>query len=249
MILVTLVLAVFVDLVTAVAVGLVVSVLTRASEVGRVEFDNVVSVPLLDRTFFLDEEGDTGADPFAARVGFVDLRGYFSMASANELLWAISADIQDHEVVILDFSSTVYMDDSAARVMEKLVDAAGAKDTECIVKDLSGPVEGVLVSFDVFRRLPKDRFVAGRGRGAGAGEAPPRGTRSQGRGGRLSRGAPDRRKRRRIGPAVGAGTGCPGRRVQDRPPYSSEDDEEDLAMSLPAQQLSRRWCEASRFWR
>ena len=161
-ILVTLVLAVFIDLVTAVAVGLVVSVLTRASEVGRVELDNVVSVPLLDRTFFLDEEGDTGADPFAARVGLVDLRGYFSMASANELLWAVSADIQDHEVVILDFSSTVYMDDSAARVMEKLVDAARAKDTECIVKDLSGPVEHVLASFDVFRCLPKGRFVAGR---------------------------------------------------------------------------------------
>ncbi len=161
-ILVTLALAVFIDLVTAVAVGLVVSVLTRASEVGRVELDNVVSVPLLDRAFFLDEEGDAGADPFSARVGFVDLRGYFSMASANELLWAVSADIQDHEVVILDFSNTVYMDDSAARVMEKLVDAAKAKDTECIVKDLSGPVERALASFDVFRRLPKDRFVAGR---------------------------------------------------------------------------------------
>ena len=45
--LVTLVLTVFVDLVTAVALGLIAAGLARAQEEARPELDSVVSVPLL----------------------------------------------------------------------------------------------------------------------------------------------------------------------------------------------------------
>ena len=51
------------------------------------------------------------------------------------------------------------MDDSAALIVERLVDAAAAAKTECIVLNLSGPVEHTLQSLNVFRRLPAGRFV------------------------------------------------------------------------------------------
>ena len=157
--LITLVLTVAVDLVTAVALGLIAAGLLRARESARPELDSVLSVPLLDQTFLSDQEGGAEGDSYLARVGLVALRGRFSVASANELARVIGLDIAEHEVVIFDFSDTVYMDDSAALVMEQLVDTAVEEGTECIVMNLSGTVADALHSLNVLKGIPKDRFV------------------------------------------------------------------------------------------
>ena len=157
--LITLLLTVFVDLVTAVALGLIAAGIARAQESEQVEMDSVVSVPVLDMEFFPDQVDDAEFDPFAARVGMVALRGRFSVASSNELVRVISADIQDHEVVIFDFSNTTHVDDSAALVVEQLIDTATDENTECIVMSLSGSVAGTLNALNVFKNLPKERFV------------------------------------------------------------------------------------------
>ena len=157
--LLTLALTVFVDLITAIAIGLIVAGFARARAREQRELGQVISVPLLERGFFADNSSDDEVDQFQARVGLVDLRGEFSFASANELAWMVGADIRQHEVVIFDFSNTVHMDDSAALIIERLVDAAAAAKTECIVLNLSGPVERTLRSLNVFRRLPAGRFV------------------------------------------------------------------------------------------
>ena len=158
--LLTLTLTVFVDLITAIVLGLIVAAFARARESERRELGSVISVPLLDSEFFSGDAGDSSdGDRFQARVGLVDLRGQFSFASANQLAWLVGADIEQHEIVIFDFSNTVDMDDSAALVMERLIDAAMATDTECIVLNLSGTVSQNLRSLNVFRRIPEDRFV------------------------------------------------------------------------------------------
>ena len=161
--LITLGLTVFLDLVTAVAIGLIAAGMASARQFERLELDSVVSVPLLDQSFLAsqqDEEEDEEADAFSARVGLVALRGSFSVASSNKLINTISVDIRDHEVVILDFSDTVYMDDSAALVMEQLIDTAIAEDTECIVMGLAGPPAATLQTLNVLRRVRPDHFVA-----------------------------------------------------------------------------------------
>ena len=161
--LITLGLTVFLDLVTAVAIGLIAAGMASARQFERLELDSVVSVPLLDQSFLAsqqDEEEDEEADAFSARVGLVALRGSFSVASSNKLINTISVDIRDHEVVILDFSDTVYMDDSAALVVEQLMDTAIAEDTECIVMGLAGPPAATLQTLNVLRRVPPDHFVA-----------------------------------------------------------------------------------------
>ena len=152
----TLVLTIFFDLLTAVGAGFIISVLARARGDRLEEMDSVVSVPLLDQAFL----GENGSDdPFFARVGLLELRGAFSVASSRELIWIARMDIRDHEIVIFDFSKTTRMDDSAALAMEHLVDSAAESDTECIVVNLSGGAARTLDSLDVFGRLPKDRFV------------------------------------------------------------------------------------------
>lgn len=158
--LMTLLLTVFVDLVTAVALGLIASAVMRARQSEQLELDSVVSVPLLDQTFLSDPGTDEDEfDMFQARAGLLAFRGHFSVASANELVRVVSADIHEHEVVIFDFSDTTHMDDSAALIMEQLISSAGEEDTECIVMNLTGSVDASLNSFNVFRDIPEDRFV------------------------------------------------------------------------------------------
>ena len=158
--LITLGLTVFLDLVTAVAIGLIAAGMASARQFERLELDSVVSVPLLDRSFLGSQDDADEVDSFSARVGLVALRGSFTVASSNKLIDTISVDIRDHEVVILDFSGTVYMDDSAALVVEQLIDSAIAEDTQCIVMGLSGSPAATLKTLNVLRRVPADRFVA-----------------------------------------------------------------------------------------
>ena len=119
----------------------------------------MISVPLLDQSFLASEKSDEEADAFSARVGLVALRGSFSVASSNKLITTISVDIRDHEVVILDFSDTVYVDDSAALVVEQMIDSAIAEDTECIIIGLTGPPAATLRALNVLHRVPAAHFV------------------------------------------------------------------------------------------
>ncbi|MYH73014.1 MAG: SulP family inorganic anion transporter [Acidimicrobiia bacterium] len=155
-------LTVFVDLITAVAIGLIIAGMTRSRQFERLEMDNVVSVPILDQVFFEGgvTSSEAGVDPHAARVGMVAFRGSFSVASSNKIINTVTVDIRDHEVVIFDFSETIYIDDSAALVLEQLIDAAIDQDTECIVMALTGLPARTLWSLDALQRVPEDRIVA-----------------------------------------------------------------------------------------
>ena len=153
-------LTVFLDLVAAVAVGMIAAAVTSARQFERLEMDSVVSVPLLDRGFFGVKEGEEEeVDHFSARVGLVALRGTFTVASSSKLIDTIGGDIRDHEVVILDFSDTVYMDDSAALVVEQLVETAITHDTPCIVMGLSGTPAHNIHALDVLKHVPADQIV------------------------------------------------------------------------------------------
>ncbi len=129
----------------------------------QIAFSDLREVPASnwDYQSFLPSRGEEDrADSFAARVGLVALRGSFTVASSNKLIGTIGVDIRDHEVVILDFSDTVYVDDSAALVVEQLIDTAVAENIECIVMGLAGSPAASLKALNVLRRVPADHFAA-----------------------------------------------------------------------------------------
>ena len=132
-------LTVFVDLVTAVAIGLIVAGMAHAQAMEVLELDSVVSVPLLDRAFFAEHpEMMAAADEYAARSGLVALRGSFTVASAHKLVTVVGADIGEHELVIFDFSRATFLDDSAAMLVEQLIEVAGRSQTKVIVMGSEG---------------------------------------------------------------------------------------------------------------
>ena len=103
--------------------------------------------------------GKDDQEMFSARTGLVALRGSFSVASSNKLIDAISLDIEQHEVVILDFTDTVYVDDSAALVVEQLIDTAIDEGTGVIIMGLHGTPAITLKALNVLKHVPEDRFV------------------------------------------------------------------------------------------
>ena len=155
----TLCLTVFVDLITAVAIGLIAGGMVHARRLERLELDNVISVPLLEATFFAGEETSANGDSHAARVGMVALRGTLSVASSHRLVSVIGLDIREHEVVIFDFSDTAYVDDSAAMVIGQLLEVAARSGTECVVMGLGDDVAATLHSLDILGELPAGRIV------------------------------------------------------------------------------------------
>ena len=155
---VTLLLTVFVDLVTAVAIGLITAGMAMSRQFERLQLDSVVSVPVLDRVFFGDAVTDD-IDDYSARVGVVVLRGAFTVASSHKLITTISRDISEHDVVIFDFSKTEFIDDSAALVVEQLVDNAHAENTETIVVALSGQPATTLTALNALERVHDDHIV------------------------------------------------------------------------------------------
>ena len=156
--LLTLGLTVFVDLVTAVAVGLIAAGMSHARRLERLELDSVVSVPLLDHAFF-DEDQVPSADKYSARVGLVALKGTLTVASSSKLYSVIGGDIKDHEVVIFDFSEAVHLDDSAAMVVRRLVEVAAAEGTEVVVTGLGGSIARTLSTLDILRGIPENRLT------------------------------------------------------------------------------------------
>ncbi len=163
---ITMVLTVVLDLITAVAIGLIVAAMSAARQFERLQLDNVVSVPLLDQSFLghtadgtSDSDVSIGAADFSARVGLVALRGTFTVASSKSLIDILGADIAEHEVVIIDFADTVHMDDSAALVVERLLDTAEASGTEVILLGLDGAPATSLHALDVLGQVPHDRIV------------------------------------------------------------------------------------------
>lgn len=158
-ILTTLSLTVLVDLLTAGAVGLIVAGMAHARQLERFELQSVVSVPLLDQEFLAGHADMVRADRYSARVGLVRLKGRFTVASSRQLVDVIGADIKGHEVVIFDFSGTTHLDDSAARLIGRLLDIAREQRTAFILAGLPDAVAQTLFAFGALQRVPEGRLV------------------------------------------------------------------------------------------
>ncbi len=173
----TLTLSIVADLVVAVGAGLIAAAMTGARQFERLELDEgVVSTPLLDMTFLYppgsgDDEGDEpggislasldldGPDPFAARTGLLSLRGSYTASSSIRLFNSINHDVEEHEVVIFDFSETRHMDDSAAFMMGQLIDVALDSGAKCIVMGLEESQATSVRELNVLRSVPVENFV------------------------------------------------------------------------------------------
>jgi len=140
---ITLGLTVFVDLITAVAVGLIIAGFVTARWMEEEELKGVTAVALAEHGA-LDDGERALLETFDGDVVVVTLRGRFSYASARQLTRQVEAHIADYRAVILDFSEAAHIDTSAAMAVEELVGSLHEQGVASIISGISGRAEKTL---------------------------------------------------------------------------------------------------------
>ncbi|MFT5538825.1 MAG: SulP family sulfate permease [Alphaproteobacteria bacterium] len=159
--LVTVALTVFVDLITAVAVGIIIAayVTSRALEFEQlkgIEHGNGADGDGIN----LSNEERANLRKVDGRVLVTRLTGAFSYASAREMARRVGDRVMGHSAVVYDFSNVSYIDPSTAIAIDDLFEQATNNGQSLFVCGLSGDVQKTLGAFDALERVPPERLFA-----------------------------------------------------------------------------------------
>jgi len=158
--LVTLGLTVFVDLITAVAVGLILSGFVTARWMEREELKGISRISLANRgTDPLDATERAALETAGDNVELIVLRGNFSYASARQLTQTLERAMPAPRAVVLDFTMAANVDTSAAYAIREIIEDAHAAGAECWISGLSGVAHGTLRGLGVLGLVAGDRVV------------------------------------------------------------------------------------------
>ena len=152
--LVTLGLTVFVDLITAVAVGLILSGFVTARWMEREELKGVSRISLANgKADPLDPEELALLKRAEGQIEVIRLRGNFSFASARQLTQVLGGILHGPHAVIFDFTQAAHVDTSAAYAIDELITDALNAGVTCYMSGLSGLTEQTLDGLGVLARL------------------------------------------------------------------------------------------------
>jgi SulP family sulfate permease len=130
---VVLALTVFVDVITAVAVGIVLASLAFVKEMAELQVDSIKTVSDPDHVQMFDPETAQMMRASRDRIMFLHLSGLISFGAANELLRKFSTT-GNYEVLIIDLLDVPKVDGSAALALEEVIQqATEARKTVFIV--------------------------------------------------------------------------------------------------------------------
>ena len=160
--LVTLGLTVFVDLITAVAVGLIIAGFVTARWMETEEIKGVTAVALPASGDGLSDEENALLEATNGAVTVVALRGRFSYASARELVKRIAPMALGRKAIVYDFTGAAHMDTSAAIALDELFKIAKSSGAICVVGGLSGDAEATLSRLGVIDQVAAENTLSSR---------------------------------------------------------------------------------------
>ena len=136
--LVTLFMTVFIDLITAVGVGLILASFVTARRNEVVEMEGITSIALEEGNGELSKKEQHFLRDINEKTVIIRLRGRFSYASAREITHSIGLEELGDKAIIYDFSNTAYVDTSAAIAIEDMLVGALEQTKLCYVCGISG---------------------------------------------------------------------------------------------------------------
>lgn len=154
---VTFALTVLVDLIIAVAVGIILASFVNARYLAREQLKGVRQISDVDDDGLTDEEKALlqGAN---GRVLVTTLHGTFSYASARELARRTSPTISGVQIAVYDFSHVGYVDVSAALAIEEMLLQAQGHGMHVLVSGLAGDVRETLENLGVLAHVPAEQI-------------------------------------------------------------------------------------------
>lgn len=158
---VTLVLTVFVNLITAVAVGLIMAGFVSASRLEGEQLAGISRSSTGADLELLPDEDRALLQAAGGRVVLWRFRGSFSYASARELMRAVRLQ-GDHDAVVFDFTEAGQFDVSAALALEELISKAVRAGEIIYLAGLTSPGGQMLEHLGVANHVPGERRLTTR---------------------------------------------------------------------------------------
>jgi SulP family sulfate permease len=159
----TLALTVFVDLIAAVAVGIILAAYVTSRALEREQLKGLeIGDGAADSQPSLSEDERSKLRSVPGRVLVTRLTGAFSYASAREMARRVSDSVLGHRCVIYDFSDVGYVDPSIAVAIDDIFDQVRSNGQLLFVSGLGGNVEKTLAAFGALDRVPPDHRLATR---------------------------------------------------------------------------------------
>ncbi len=153
LLLVVLFLTVFVDVITAVGVGVVMASLVLVKEMAETQVESMRSITDPDQERLFDPETAAQFRTHRDHALYLHLAGLISFGAANEMTRRFSL-IGTYQVLIIDLLDVPRIDLSAALALEELIQRANQSDKDVFLIGLTAPVArlmGKLGSLDLIR--------------------------------------------------------------------------------------------------
>jgi len=157
--LVTFGLTVFVDLITAVAVGIILAGFVNSRWLAEEQLKGLKQSGDADELDVLTDEERAKLRTVGGRVLVTLLHGSFSYASARELARRDTQSVAPRDVVIYDFSHAGYIDPSAALAIDEMIDLSQRHDRHVIVSGLKDHALKALSGMGVLDRVPQAQIL------------------------------------------------------------------------------------------
>ncbi|MEB3342338.1 SulP family inorganic anion transporter [Okeania sp.] len=156
-----LLLTVFVDLITAVAIGVFISNLLTVQRLSDMQIDEVKSiVEPHDEAPLSDEEKEL-LEKAGGRLLLLHLSGPMSFGAAKAISGQMGM-VDKYDVLILDLSDVSYLGITASLALENMMKEARQKHREVFLIGASGSVKVRLGKLDIWNFLPQRNQVATR---------------------------------------------------------------------------------------
>jgi len=159
--LVVLLLTIFVNVITAVGVGVILASLVFVKEMADVQVNAIRTISDPDHETLFDEATANLYRQHREKLMFLHLSGLISFGAANNLVRRFTT-VGEYEVLIIDLLDVPHVDGSAALALEQVIDHAIDQDRHVIIVGMTYAVARLLGRLGALNRVRESELLASR---------------------------------------------------------------------------------------
>jgi len=159
--LVVLLLTIFVNVITAVGVGVILASLVFVKEMADVQVNAIRTISDPDHETLFDEATANLYRQHRDKLMFLHLSGLISFGAANNLVRRFTT-VGEYEVLIIDLLDVPHVDGSAALALEQVIDHAIDQNRHVIIVGMTYAVARLLGRLGALNRVRESELLASR---------------------------------------------------------------------------------------
>ncbi len=145
-------LTVFVDIITAVAVGVVLASLTFVKDMAEIQVENIKTISHPDEEQLFDDEGAALFEQCQRRAMVLHLSGLISFGAASELTRKF-ATVGSYDLLMIDLQDVPRVDGSAALALEEIIEIATDNGKQVFIVGLTLHVARLLKKMGILNLI------------------------------------------------------------------------------------------------